>query len=74
MNVLQEGGSKGRLLFFAFALRPRGPRHRNASAAISLRSIPTYGGTAPAKAAYAVTGIFIFFDKREEEVVNRTTF
>jgi hypothetical protein len=50
-------------LFFVFlfllpiALRPGGPRRRNAAApgAISLRSI------APAKAAYAATGSFSFF-------------
>ena len=39
----------------SFVLRPDGPRHRNATApgAISLRSM------APAKVAYAVTGILI---------------
>jgi len=43
-------------LFLSFALRPGGPRRRNPEysgpGAISLRSI------APAKAAYAATGLF----------------
>jgi hypothetical protein len=45
---------KGGFFFFKYALRPGGPRHRNAAApgAISLCSM------APAKAAYAATGIF----------------
>jgi hypothetical protein len=40
-----------------FALGPGGPRHRTAAVpgAISLRSIPAFGRTAPAKAAYAAT-------------------
>ena len=48
---------------FSDALRPGGPRHRNAAApgAIPLRSISASGVTAPAKAAYAVTGIFYSF-------------
>jgi hypothetical protein len=46
--------------YFVFALRPGRPRHRNAAASgANLSPGLTLEAGAPAKAAYAMTGIFI---------------
>jgi hypothetical protein len=60
---MKERGRPKRVASFLYALGPGGPRCRNATepgASLRLRRMDplTSSGTAPAKVAYAATGVF----------------